>query len=248
MDFPDLQEVFDARRKFVQSLTVFVGITGIFAGLYAINPVFYKKMLAEDRPVEYATAILLFSAGLFAFAAARTLYRQSRIVHWFLWLAFVFGIFGGLEEISFGQRLLHFDTPQYFLEHSSQKEVNIHNVLQKAAGEAHLRIDTTKAVLGLGMIVYGVLMPLLYFIPVVRRWMGSLRILVPPWWLFPGFIIGALFTRDRPTGEEEELAELFCSLCLAWWLGDVRKAVLAPPPVDGSRSTTLPPRVVSPAR
>lgn len=36
-----------------------------------------------------------------------------------------------LEEISWGQRVLKIETTEFFHEHSDQKEINFHNVMQQ---------------------------------------------------------------------------------------------------------------------
>jgi hypothetical protein len=41
----------------------------------------------------------------------------------------VFCFFSGGEEISWGQRIFHIKTPEYFAEHNTQDEMNIHNLV-----------------------------------------------------------------------------------------------------------------------
>ncbi len=76
-----------------------------------------------------------------------------------------------MEEISWGQRLIGYRPPRYFLAHNFQQELNIHNVFS-----THVRVLALKAVI-LG---YGVLLPLASIATPVRRHLTRLRVVSPP--------------------------------------------------------------------
>ena len=83
----------------------------------------------EDRPVEGATVVALLRAGLLAvrrvLRAAKA--REPRFVQLFFALFAVVMVFVALEEISWGQHLLGFETPDAF-KHNAQQELTLHNL------------------------------------------------------------------------------------------------------------------------
>lgn len=101
-------------------------------GLFVADPAAFHAHAQEDRPLEWASAGLLLAAGgLFALVAARTLLGAGRRS----WPALLLG--GGLaalllvmamEEISWGQRLFGFATPDSLAAVNWQGEFNFHNI------------------------------------------------------------------------------------------------------------------------
>jgi hypothetical protein len=81
-----------------------------------------------------------------------------------LFLAFLF-FFGAMEEISWGQRIFGVQSPEWFLEHNRQSELNIHNLILYG-------VNINRLVFGkiLAMIVgvHLLLVPLLYRFS--KRW------------------------------------------------------------------------------
>ena len=99
----------------------------IFFSYLTINhPWLYKATTIEDSWVENATAGLFFLTGILLFATAwvekgfphRCLYILGGLV-----MVFVAG-----EEISWGQRLIEFATPDALMDINAQEEFNLHNV------------------------------------------------------------------------------------------------------------------------
>ena len=179
-----------------------------FIGIYALNPKLYISLTKEDRVVEWATFGFLLAAGVLGLGAA---IRLSRAQKGFVLFFSVFGVFclvSALEEISWGQRIFRIPSPEFFLENSSQREINIHNVFQKRSGLK------TKHIAGLSLFVYGACLPWLAAHPKVHRFLTRSGLVVPPRALSLSFLLAALMMFDRPTGEEEELGELFFGICL----------------------------------
>jgi hypothetical protein len=169
----------------------------------------YFEALREDGPVEWATVAALLLAAAVALVAGWRRPRGGGVHRVFLLALGAVCLVGALEEMSWGQRLLGVETPAFFEEHSDQREINAHNVLQKW-------LDfKTKHAAALALGLYGVLLPLLALAPGVRRLCDRVGLVVPPLALLPGFLLGSLLMRDRPTGQEEELGELFFALGLA---------------------------------
>lgn len=76
----------------------------------------------EDQLFENLTSLLFFGASYF-FARSFLAGRNG----WFLLLAIVFFVGGG-EEISWGQRILGFNTPEALSEINVQHEFSLHNI------------------------------------------------------------------------------------------------------------------------
>lgn len=86
------------------------------------SPEQYIKLVQEDRPIEWATVWLFGAAGIIH------LRRAVRHRLFFDVLVAVFCLFVAGEEFSWGQRLLGYGSPQYFLANNYQQEVNLHNL------------------------------------------------------------------------------------------------------------------------
>lgn len=172
----------------------------------------YKYLLREDEAIEWLTAALLAVAALLAaFVGFR--FRDGLKRHrWFFLIFAVFCLGGSLEEISWGQRVLGFDSPEFFLEHSDQRETNVHNVLQQRLG------IKTKHVAGIVLFVYGVMLAWRAREPRFADALRALGIVAPPRSLIPGFFLASLMMFDWPTRQEEEIGEFFFSACLALFM------------------------------
>ncbi len=92
-------------------------------------------LVVEDSVPEYLTAIFFLTSGiawLLAFIYSRKGndlgFLRTRRNYIYLALALIL-LFGGLEEISWGQRIFGFETPA-FMQHNEQGELSIHNLPQ----------------------------------------------------------------------------------------------------------------------
>ncbi len=91
------------------------------------SPALSQKLTEEDGLIESIGAVSFLLASLTFFTAALRQKKGRFRLWWFLLLAlFCFLAFG--EEISWGQRLIGFDSPNFFLQWNFQKETNIHNM------------------------------------------------------------------------------------------------------------------------
>jgi hypothetical protein len=91
---------------------------------------FEQVYAVEDGPIEWATAAaLIAAAAVSAWTARRPAAGTSRL-HAVTWIALaLLCFFAAGEEISWGQRLLDFSSPTFFLEHNAQHETNLHNMV-----------------------------------------------------------------------------------------------------------------------
>ena len=99
-------------------------------GVLLVSPWSYHFLLQEDGWVENLTAVAILLAGMLLFAAAWTETRRFPrfvLLAGSMVMAFVVG-----EEISWGQRILGFATPD-FMSRNTQGEFNVHNLPGLAA-------------------------------------------------------------------------------------------------------------------
>lgn len=81
----------------------------------------------EDGPLEMATALLFLLAGLQV--GIRAYFFQTRRNPWYLLIA-VLLLFVGFEEISWGQRIFGWTTPEWLSGLNVQGETNFHNLVR----------------------------------------------------------------------------------------------------------------------
>lgn len=150
----------------------------------------YRAVLREDGPVEAATALLFFVAFLAGGRAAIQLLRRgfrSQGALYVLFAALMFFCAG--EEISWGQRILDFSTPEAIEEINKQDELTLHNI-----GDA---LDVFKAVMliagGLGAVAYVANEKL----KIQRFWALTDYLLVPPFFIASSFFLMFAFRLFR---------------------------------------------------
>jgi len=111
-------------------LTGIILVLSLYA--YLFNSNLFDYLVQEDNVLENLTAILLLSgSGLWLFRFFK--YRRGKSGWWKLFQLFFAGLlfFGFAEEISWGQRIIGFETPEFFRENNKQYEVGIHNLTYK---------------------------------------------------------------------------------------------------------------------
>lgn len=94
-------------------------LIGVFAGFTVVRvyaeDVFYRSV-QEDEALEWATFwAFLLAAGACALGAFRQ-WSSLRRLPWFLLGLGLFCLFVAMEEISWGQRVLGYQPPNYFLD------------------------------------------------------------------------------------------------------------------------------------
>lgn len=122
---------------------------------------FYEGVLArEDGFVEWMTVVpLLLGSSL-------CLYRAGILAPFRPWtfrlalyvMALIF-LFGALEEISYGQRLIGFESPAFFKQYNTQHEFNFHNL---RFGNFKINRYIFGTGLGIFAALYFLVMPVLY--------------------------------------------------------------------------------------
>jgi hypothetical protein len=113
------------------------GVATLFKGMYN-NPVYltfchYNKfdtlnLWDEGNFVENLQAILLFFSLIFIFHSVKIIKKRNIILYYFLFLYFLGLIYFFGEEISWGQHIFHWTSPDIFIEINNQNETNLHNI------------------------------------------------------------------------------------------------------------------------
>ncbi len=128
-------------------------------------PGFYETLVQEDRVVEWWTAFLFGSAAVMFGVTA---WRGRRLGDSGVAL---FCLVATGEEVSWGQRIVGFTPSAAFLENNAQQEANLHNLVE-AFGQPKW---TLVAVL----VAYGIALPALANVPVMRRLAATVGLTIP---------------------------------------------------------------------
>jgi lysylphosphatidylglycerol synthetase-like protein (DUF2156 family) len=90
----------------------------------------FLRLTLEDGFIESLTALaLIATAGLCGYRAWRLRGQRGAV---FIGATILIGltyVVGAGEELSWGQRILGIKTPEYFVLHNKQQEINLHNLL-----------------------------------------------------------------------------------------------------------------------
>jgi hypothetical protein len=139
-------------------------------------------MLREDSPIEILTALSYLIAFLIAFSLGRRLYRQAKFRYGIMYMVLAIGfVFICMEEMSWGQRIFHLPTPEFFQKYNYQKEVNLHNLGSDLSGHV---LHWSYILIG----AYGGLTFLIIPKRITHRFKSSLDLFVPSWYLTTYFL------------------------------------------------------------
>ena len=159
-------------------------------GLTILARPVYRFLISEDGPIEWLQVALLAGMAVFGVLVGVAQIRDRRRLIGLAYLAAaVVALFILGEEISWGQRILGWSTPEELEELNKQGETNLHNI-----GPALLFFH-------LGMLAVatlGTVLPIAWY----RRAGGRARttlevLLVPPLFLVPAFVIPSIYRLFR---------------------------------------------------
>lgn len=132
-----------------------IGLFVIQLGLDTVLPVDTKAwMYNENGPYELGQVVVLVAAIIIGLI---TLIRMDKSATWLMaWiaLAVVCCVYVAGEEISWGQQILKWDTPEYWANINDQNETNLHNTSSWLDQKPRL-------ILELGVYFSGMVLPLL---------------------------------------------------------------------------------------
>ena len=172
-------------------------------GLYHFDPDRFHRIAQEDEALEWATFWALVLAAVAHGRAALAQRRTGTPWPWFSLGVSLFCLVVAMEEISWGQRLVGYRSPEYFLARNYQQELNLHNVAD----------DWIRQTAFLGIVLgYGVMLPAVWRLRRVSEWGERLAIVPPPLWLAPGFALTAALYQIYPWTFAGEWAEAMFGL------------------------------------
>lgn len=138
-------------------------------------------LLGEDGIVEWMQFICFaVTAGLLGFAALDHWKRQPGMNMKLLALSGLSAVvaLAALEEISWFQRVLQIQSPEFFVQNNRQAETNLHNL---AMGSGSLHKNVLLKLIFLMGITHNLILPLLArYRPGVKRWVESMGLYLPP--------------------------------------------------------------------
>lgn len=142
----------------------------------------YKFLLDEDQVFEWATFACFALGGVVGLAIAQSQRRAGN--RWAAALYLLFAammIFAAGEEISWGQRVVGFETPAELLDINKQEEFTLHNI-----GETLSLFKAAMMVIGLfGSVAFLANQA----VHVEQYWSGADALLVPPLFLATSFFV-----------------------------------------------------------
>lgn len=215
---------------FVLPFVVFIGCVIV----KIVQPELYLASIEEDAVFESLQVIFYLLAAMLCLIASRR-HTGSLSLYYAVLALGLFVI--ASEELSWGQRIFHYETPAYFASNNIQNEVSLHNLplLQRALHAAYVAVGA-----------YGAFAWLALYrresqtSPGIRR---RLRHWVPVWhtssYFFLCFFVYALLTyvvtpNPNPVDHaffvprDQEPVEMFLAMGVFFWILDnTRQANLA---------------------
>ena len=163
------------------AIVINIGVLALAVAWSGPDPTLLWRLLGEDGIVEWMQ-FLTFTvlAALLGFIAVE---RWKSHPVWTLELLALGGLslvvaLAALEEISWFQRVLDVQSPEFFLEKNRQAETNLHN-LALGSGSIHKTI-MLKAIFIVGML-HNLILPLMARSrPAIKRWIESVGLYLPP--------------------------------------------------------------------
>lgn len=193
------------------SITAQAGLIAGIPILYFSYPVTYIKLIAEDNWGGYGG----FTALMIASLLFMRLFISSKAKKADFWYAlFALGTFFiGMEEISWGQRIVGVGTPDFLRDMNFQGEFTLHNI------KAFSPEAITYLVVSVGFIVYGFILP--FFAAIFSRVnmkVKKVNLPLPSLHLAPLFLATSYFLKFSNFVKGEEIGELLFAIsfgCLA---------------------------------
>lgn len=150
-------------RAYIITVIVVLGLS--YSVYFFLDEATIASLGDEDHFFEWMTSLcFLFSSGIFLYLAA----KKRNLIFLLLGAAFFVG-FG--EEISWGQRIFHFSTPESLLAVNVQEEFNFHNI---ATWEINF-------IFKVFTLAYGLILPFLVFhVQRLEDVAMKIRVFIPP--------------------------------------------------------------------
>ena len=200
----------------------------LLLGTYFIDERIVAQLGREDSVVEWVTFICFLAGGIAAGLCARFFFRSKQRLYGVVFLMVcLMAIFIAGEEISWGQRIFGWQTPEALAELNRQGETNLHNTPFSPFEYApHLAS-------AYGMVAYA----LTRLIPFLRKFAGKVEFLIPPFFLASVFLVPCVWLFARATNivqftiftsRYNEWGELYLSAGFLFFIVLVRRRLIQP--------------------
>jgi hypothetical protein len=195
----------------------------IFVALVSIAGVILSRMhlenfemhfVQEDGPVEWLTVIALLIGIIVSIYRSRILSRFRPWTFLFgLYCATVLFFFGLGEEISWGQRIFGYASPEFFLTYNSQGEFNFHNL---RFGDFKVNRYIFGTLLGIIIALYYLVLPFVYQrLAKVKKFADSWGVPVPRLHHIISYLVLFGLVLSIPSAKKGEILEFGGSwICL----------------------------------
>lgn len=188
---------------------VFAVVCGGYLLMAVKFPVAYIWATYEDLFGEWSQTYLFAAGFVFSFLLA----ARAGSYRWFFALLSVALFYTVMEEISWGQRIIGFDTPDVFKRYNLQNETNLHNML--VGPFSTLIKDLIEYALAGALVVYGLVFPLLLRANrMPARWLDRIGVAPPPFYLWPFFVTAAWLELAPFHFNEAEIAEILVAFAM----------------------------------
>ena len=188
---------------------LFLAISGLYLLMAWQFPVAYIWGTYEDLLGEWVQVFLF--AGGFAFALMNAIRGSNhRLFFGILALALFYTV---MEEISWGQRIFGWSSPEIFREYNLQRETNLHNLL--VGPYSTVTKEVVSYALAIALFAYGLIYPVLMRLqwqPAV--WFHARGLASPPLYLAPFFVAAAWLETAPLQFNEAEVAEILVGVAL----------------------------------
>ena len=177
----------------------------------------WRSMNTEGGFIEYGTSLAFLLAAIFAFPIGKYFFAIEQKLMGYLYYFISAGFFFvGMEEISWGQKLLGFESSEFFQTYNSQEEITLHNLVW------------VNEYMDKGVMFAGLLAGISWlFYSLISKFKSNYRIkyIIPRWFLSSFFLIVFLFfylieyiqTWNSTIATFQEAVELIFSLgCLCF--------------------------------
>lgn len=120
--------------EYIRNHVFFITVFGLYLSTYVVSRLFFfdafKEMYTEDGLSENLTAIFfLIAAVFFVLTFANSRKELSGYMKFVILTLGVLCFFTGMEEISWGQRILGIETPESMKKLNYQQETTLHNLI-----------------------------------------------------------------------------------------------------------------------
>jgi hypothetical protein len=177
---------------------------------------FEQVYTVEDGFIEWLTVIALLAiSGLMFFRYYKLKEHKPGVFLFTLILSGILALMGAGEEVSWGQRFLNIESPDFFVKHNAQGETNVHNLLVQ--GKRINKIIFSQFLMGL-ILIYLVILPVFYHrTDVVKNFIDlKFGVAIPKLYqvFFFFFFMGVIGL--SPSGKRAELMEF--SSCFVFFI------------------------------